>query len=123
MDKGLDQDLFIDFKTERAKPALGRPRPASPAQGEPDWNNRAKQRFQTLVPGTPDEHRAKIVTLLKNCLARLEGSEPRRAWEPRAQSYPYTSMGLALLEAIRLLDVIAEKLQQEPITPPEGGPE
>jgi len=111
MDK--NDELFIDFKAEVARRSVRKPTVKPPPVREPDWDNRARKRFQMHVSGTPDENRQQVINILKNCTQRLESPAPRQAWEPRSEGYPYTSMGLALLEAIRLLDVIAEKLYQE----------
>ncbi len=91
------------------RPKTQRPRP----RPEPDWENRAGGRIKSFTPGTADECRQEALRLLKNCIARLEGAEPRKAWEPQSRSWPYTSMGLALVKAIRLLDALADKCRIE----------
>lgn len=106
MDKRLDQELKIDFKNEMRQ-AYGGRRP----QKEPDWDNRQGGRIKVFTPGTPEELQQQVIRILKNCLARLEGTEPRKAWEPRSQTWPYTSMGLALMKAIDLIDTIADRIK------------
>lgn len=101
-----EERLVIDFKTEM-KQAYGRPK------REPDWDNKAGARIKVFTPGDADELRAQVIRILKNCVARLEGTEPRKAWEPRSRSWPYTSMGLALMKAVDLLDTIADRYSEE----------
>jgi hypothetical protein len=105
MDKRLEDELVIDFKAETKRA------PRRPVR-EPDWDNRAGVRTMAEV-GTVDSMKAELIKILRNCIARLEGTEPRKAWEPRSTTYPYTTMGLALLRAITLLDTIADRLQKE----------
>jgi hypothetical protein len=101
MDDRLNQKLVIDFKAE-TKRGPRRPKP------EPDWENRAGEPIRVAASPDPEELRRQVLVLLKNCIARLEGTAPERAWEPRSKSWPYTSMGLALVKAIQLLDTVAD---------------
>jgi hypothetical protein len=109
MDKSLKQELVIDFKAEMKNPR-GRPK------REPDWDNKNGPRIKVSTPGDGEQIKTDVLRILKNCVARLEGTEPRKAWEPRSKSWPYTSMGLALVKAIDLIDTLADRAKAEPET-------
>jgi hypothetical protein len=106
MENPLEQELVIDFKTEcvRSRPVPRR---------EPDWENRSGQPNRACAPGTSEELKAQVIQVLKNCVARLEGDLPQKAWEPRSKSWPYTRMGLALMKTIELVDILADRYLKE----------
>jgi hypothetical protein len=106
MDKRLDETFTIDFKAE-TKRGPRKPRP------EPDWENRTGESIRPSFPGDAEECRLQLIQLLRRCLARLEGAEPQKAWEPRSQTWPWTRLGLALLKAIALCDAIGAKVEAE----------
>jgi hypothetical protein len=112
MDKRLDEPLTIDFKAE-TKRGPRKPR------AEPDWENRTGPSIRPSFPGDAEENRLQLIQLLRRALARLEGTEPQKAWEPRSQTWPWTSLGLALLKGIALCDAIGAKVEAEAKRKPE----
>jgi hypothetical protein len=112
MDKRLDEPLVIDFKAE-VKRGPRKPRP------EPDWENRTGASIRPCFPGAAEDCRLQLIQLLRRALARLEGTEPQKAWEPRSATWPWTSLGLALLKGIALCDAIGAKVESEAKLNPE----